>query len=72
LFALVNVARRLRIDPEAALRGSTAKFIRRFQYIESRLEAAGTRPAATSLAEMDRLWEEAKAREGPTPEPESP
>jgi MazG family protein len=71
LFALVNVARRLRIDPEAALRGSTAKFIRRFQYIEDRLEAAGTRPATTPLAEMDRLWEEAKAREAGPPDPES-
>jgi ATP diphosphatase len=68
LFALVNVARRLRIDPEAALRGSTAKFIRRFQYIEGRLAAAGSRPAKSSLAEMDRLWEEAKAHEGRKPE----
>jgi len=63
LFSIVNVARRLRIDPEAALRGTTAKFMRRFRYVEERLAAAGTRPSASTLAEMDRLWEEAKARE---------
>jgi nucleoside triphosphate diphosphatase len=69
LFALVNVARRLKIDPEAALRGATTKFIRRFQFIERRLEAAGTRPAEVTLAEMDRLWEEAKRGEGPAADP---
>jgi MazG family protein len=63
LFAVVNVARRWRIDPEAALRSATAKFMRRFQYIEARLEAQGLRPADTDLAAMDRLWEEAKSRE---------
>ena len=63
LFAVVNVARRLRIDPEAALRSATTKFMRRFQYIEAQLEAQGLRPADTDLAAMDRLWEEAKSRE---------
>ncbi len=63
LFSIVNVARRLRIDPEAALRGTTAKFMRRFRYVEERLALTGTRPSAATLAEMDRLWEEAKARE---------
>ena len=63
LFSIVNVARRLRIDPEAALRGTTAKFMRRFRYVEERLAAAGTRPSESTLAEMDRLWEEAKAGE---------
>lgn len=71
LFALVNVSRRLRIDPEAALRAATLKFIRRFQNIEDRLATAGTRPAATTLAEMDRLWEEAKAEEHRIPDPEA-
>ncbi len=63
LFSIVNVARRLRIDPEAALRGTTAKFMRRFRYIEERLAANGVRPSQSTLAEMDRLWDEAKARE---------
>jgi MazG family protein len=63
LFSLVNVSRKLRIDPEAALRGTVAKFIRRFRYIEARLAADGSRPSEASLADMDRLWEEAKARE---------
>jgi MazG family protein len=66
LFSLVNVARRLRIDPEAALRGTVARFIHRFRYIEERLTAAGTRPSQASLSEMDRLWDEAKAREAET------
>jgi MazG family protein len=63
LFSIVNVARRLRIDPEAAIRGTTAKFMRRFRYVEARLAAAGNKPSTVTLAEMDRLWEEAKARE---------
>jgi len=63
LFTLVNLARTLRVDPEGALRGSTARFVRRFRYVEERLAQAGTRPSQVGLAELDRLWEEAKARE---------
>jgi MazG family protein len=64
LFSVVNVARRLRVDPESALRGAVAKFIRRFRHIEERLASAGTRPSQAGLEEMDRLWEEAKTLEG--------
>ncbi len=60
LFALANVARHLGIDPEAALRGTNAKFERRFAYIEQRLAADGRKPAESTLLEMDRLWDEAK------------
>jgi MazG family protein len=63
LFSIVNVARRLRIDPEATLRATTAKFMRRFRYIEDRLAESGIKPSQSTLAEMDRLWEEAKTRE---------
>jgi MazG family protein len=58
LFALVNVARHLKVDPEQALRKSNAKFRRRFTHIESKAALPGA-----SLVEMEALWQEAKARE---------
>lgn len=63
LFSLVNVCRYLQIDPENALRGTNAKFERRFRYIEQRLKEQGRSPTDASLEEMDALWEEAKAQE---------
>jgi ATP diphosphatase len=63
LFALANLARHLGIDPEAALRGANAKFARRFAAIEAALAARGLRPEDSTLAEMDALWEAAKAAE---------
>jgi nucleoside triphosphate diphosphatase len=63
LFVMVNVARHLEIDPEAALRGTNAKFARRFKAIEAALAARGKTPAESTLEEMDRLWDEIKARE---------
>jgi MazG family protein len=62
LFAMANVARHMGIDPEAALRGTNAKFIRRFAYIEAQLAARGKTPEQSDLAEMDALWTEAKGR----------
>jgi ATP diphosphatase len=64
LFVVANVARHLRIDPEAALRAANHKFTRRFHGIERKLAEAGRTPAQSTLAEMDRLWDEAKADEG--------
>ena len=61
LFALVNLARHVDADPETALRGTNAKFERRFAYIERALAAQGRSLEAASLAEMDALWNEAKA-----------
>ena len=61
LFVLANLARHLNIDPEAALRGTNAKFIRRFEQIEDWLADAGKTPAGSNLAEMDALWDRAKA-----------
>jgi MazG family protein len=63
LFAAVNIARHLKVDPEAALRGANQKFQRRFAYIEQRLAALGKAPANSTLSEMDTLWDEAKSGE---------
>jgi ATP diphosphatase len=63
LFALVNLARHVGADPEAALRGTNAKFERRFGYIERTLAAQGRSLDGASLAEMDALWNEAKGAE---------
>ncbi|WP_439574907.1 nucleoside triphosphate pyrophosphohydrolase [Phreatobacter sp.] len=63
LFAAVNLARHLGVDPESALRGTNAKFERRFASIEAALAARGQTPAGSSLDEMDALWNAAKAAE---------
>lgn len=63
LFALANLARHLKADPEAALRATNAKFERRFAFIEAALARKGKTPAEASLPEMDALWNEAKAGE---------
>jgi ATP diphosphatase len=60
LFAAANLARHLGVDPEAALRGTNAKFERRFAHIEERLGAQGRNPVGASLDEMEALWLEAK------------
>ena len=62
LFVIANVARHLKIDPESALRAANEKFIGRFRHIEARLSESGRKPAQSSLAEMDALWDEAKAK----------
>jgi MazG family protein len=61
LFSFVNVARHLAIDPESALRGTNAKFERRFRHIEAKLAASEESLAEMSLDDLDRLWEEAKS-----------
>jgi nucleoside triphosphate diphosphatase len=63
MFAVVNLARHLKVDPEAALRGANAKFERRFAHIENRLAERGRTPESASLDEMESLWVEAKAKE---------
>ena len=64
LFSVVNVARRLGVDPERELRASTHRFRDRFHHIERRLAERGSSPAQATLAEMDALWDEAKAQAG--------
>ncbi|MDH2353695.1 nucleoside triphosphate pyrophosphohydrolase [Bradyrhizobium sp. SSUT18] len=68
MFALVNLARHVDADPEAALRATNAKFERRFAYIERALEAQGRTLEQASLAEMDALWNAAKGEEKPESE----
>ena len=63
LFAVVNLARHLDVDPESALRTTNLKFERRFGAIEDALGAQGRTPADATLAEMDALWDQAKASE---------
>jgi len=63
LFAVVNLARHLDADPEGVLRQTNLKFERRFAAIERALAARGKSPQEVSLAEMDALWNEAKAAE---------
>jgi nucleoside triphosphate diphosphatase len=67
LFAVVNLARHLDADPEAALRATNRKFERRFAFIEDALAARGKTPEHSSLDEMDSLWNAAKAAEGKAP-----
>ncbi|MFO1142140.1 MAG: nucleoside triphosphate pyrophosphohydrolase [Amaricoccus sp.] len=62
MFVMANLARHLAIDPETALRAANVKFTRRFEAIEAALAAEGKTPADSTLAEMDALWDEAKAR----------
>ena len=63
LFVMANLARHLGIDPEAAVRGTNAKFTRRFQGIETALANQGRTPAESNLAEMDGLWNAVKKAE---------
>ena len=63
LFAMANLARHLKVDPEDALRAANAKFVRRFKAIESGLAAQGRKPEDASLDEMEALWQKAKEQE---------
>ncbi len=63
LFVMANLARKLGVEPEDALRGANAKFVRRFASIEAELAKDGRTPEQSDLAEMDRLWDAAKAAE---------
>ncbi|MGH9281938.1 MAG: nucleoside triphosphate pyrophosphohydrolase, partial [Acidimicrobiales bacterium] len=65
LFAVVNVARHLGLDPETALRGATAKFRDRFAAVEVLAEARGLDLATLDLAGLDALWDEVKRAGGP-------
>ena len=63
LFVMANLARHLKVDPEAALRAANAKFTRRFGRIEDWLAETGRTPDQSNLAEMDALWNRAKSEE---------
>lgn len=63
LFVMANLARHMGVDPEAALRGANAKFTRRFRKIEDWLAEVGKTPEQSDLAEMDGLWNRARAED---------
>ncbi len=63
LFVMANLARHMKVDPEAALRRTNQKFIRRFEAVEAELDKLGKRPEDSDLAEMDALWDKVKAVE---------
>jgi len=63
LFVMANLARKLGVEPEDALRSANAKFVRRFGFIEAELARAGRTPDQSDLAEMDDLWNAAKVAE---------
>jgi MazG family protein len=63
LFAMANLARHFKLDPEDALRAANAKFVRRFKAIEAGLKAVGRRPEDATLEEMEALWQKAKHEE---------
>lgn len=60
MFALVNVVRKHKLDPEAVLRAANSKFEQRFRRVEQALTAMGKTPAQSDLAEMDALWQQVK------------
>ena len=62
LFAVVNISRFLDVDPEEALNGASAKFMKRFSYVEKTAGEQGRRLGDMTLAEMDVLWDEAKQK----------
>ena len=62
LFAVANLARHCKVDPEVALRATNDKFERRFRHIEKRLAEQGRKPADASLEGMESLWQEAKTK----------
>jgi MazG family protein len=61
LFAVTNLARKLSVAPEEALRGAIGRFIQRFEHVERGLERAGVPHGQATLEHMDALWDEAKA-----------
>jgi nucleoside triphosphate diphosphatase len=63
LFALANLSRKLGVPPEEALRGAVARFVSRFSFVERELARRGVPHGEATLAEMDALWNEAKALE---------
>lgn len=62
LFAVTNIARHLQVEPEAALKLTNRKFRRRFRHIEESLHERGQEFAATTIEEMEALWQEAKTK----------
>jgi uncharacterized protein YabN with tetrapyrrole methylase and pyrophosphatase domain len=62
LFAVVNLARKLSVEPNAALERANEKFTRRFERVEALAEERGIQIGRASLEELDKLWEEVKTK----------
>ncbi len=60
MFALVNLGRHLKVDPEGALKKANKKFVTRFKFIEDEIKSQGRNLEDTSLEEMEQLWQSAK------------
>ena len=63
LFVVANLARHLGVDPEAALRGTNEKVVRRFAHVETTIKASGGKLGEVGLEEMDAAWDDAKRHE---------
>jgi len=70
LFAVVNLARKCKLDAESALQGATDKFVVRFNRLEDELQSRGKKLGDVDLAEMDKIWNQIK--ETPNAEPPTP
>ena len=70
LFAVVNLARKCKLDAESALQGATDKFVARFNRLEDELQLRGKKLGDVDLAEMDKIWNQIK--ETPNAEPPTP
>jgi ATP diphosphatase len=62
-FVVVNIARYLSLDSEAALKKTNRKFKRRFQWMEEKLDASGRTPEQATTDELESLWQQAKKQE---------
>ncbi|RCV87332.1 nucleoside triphosphate pyrophosphohydrolase [Billgrantia montanilacus] len=71
LFAVTNLARTLKADPERCLRETNAKFERRFRYVEAALDARGMTTSDVDLGTMEHYWQQAKLHDAPISEPPS-
>ena len=60
IFSIVNLSRKLKIDPESALRNTNNKFTKRISYIEKKLEKEDKKFNQTSISELEKIWNEAK------------
>lgn len=67
MFSVINVARKLGVDPEGALRAANQRFEQRFRYIENATDAANLPMADLTLAELDRYWQQAKSQQASAP-----
>jgi len=65
LFAIANLARKLNIEPETALRKANDKFTRRFTAMESTIASSGRAMKEMTLSELEREWQHSKASESP-------